>query len=179
MPGTGLILGTVAALCLVVVPTPAAAYVDVGYDAEGDSTEEGGAYDIRSSVRSVVRGPNHRNLRVATRTNDADFWPGSYVYIDAKLDARGGRAADAVLHAWILDMSGSGCQLESLSGRVLSRGRFRYVGEASEGDPFDGVSCRVPVHSLHPTKAIRWNVRIIYGNGEPVFDMAPNAGMYG
>lgn len=43
----GLILGTVAALCLVVVPTPAAAYVDIGYDAEGDSTEESGAYDIR------------------------------------------------------------------------------------------------------------------------------------
>jgi hypothetical protein len=79
----GLILGTVAALCLVVVPTPAAAYVDIGYDAEGDSTEESGAYDIRSSVRSVVRGPNQRNLRVATWINDADFWPGSYVFIDA------------------------------------------------------------------------------------------------
>jgi len=73
----GLILGTVAALCLVVMPTPAAADVDIGYDAEGDSTEESGAYDIRSSVRSVVRGPNQRNLRVATRINDADFWPGS------------------------------------------------------------------------------------------------------
>jgi hypothetical protein len=76
-------------------------------------------------------------------------------------------------------MSGSGCQLESLSGRVLTRGRFRYVGEALEGDRFDGVSCRIPVHSLHPTKAIRWNVRIIYGNGKPVFDITPDAGMHG
>lgn len=177
MRSISLMLGSVMALCLVMAPTSAAAYVDVGYDAEGDSMEEGGAYDIRSSVRSVVRGAHHRNLRVATRTRDADFWPGSYVYIGARLDARGGPAADAVLLAWILDMSGSGCQLESLSGRVLARGTFHYVG-SEEGDSFDGISCSVPVHALHPTRTIRWKVSIIYGNGEPVFDEAPDAGMY-
>jgi hypothetical protein len=181
MRWTSLVLGSVVTLFLVVTSTLAVAYEDVGHDAEGDSTEESGAYDLRSSVRSVVRGPNHRNLRVATRTYEADFWVGSYVYIDAKLDARGGLAADAILHAWILDMSGSGCQLESRSGRVLRRGTLRFLGEGepSEGDRFDGVSCRVPVHPLHPTKRIRWKVRIIHGNGEPVFDVAPDAAMYG
>ena len=184
MRRTGVILASVVGASLIIGSTSAAAYVDVGYDPQGDSTNESGAYDIRSSVRSVVEGPHGQFLRVAARTNDADFWAGSYIYIDARLDARGGRAADAILHMWILDMSGSGCELQSRSGRLLRRGVLRFVGEPTQqedddADFYEAVACRVRVHRLHSTKPIRWNVSFIYGNGEPVFDVAPNVGMYG
>lgn len=185
MRWTGLILGSMVTLLPVVASTPALGYEDVGYDAEGDSTADpdlygAGMYDIRSSERRVVRGPNHRNLTVATRVSDRDFWGGSYVSVDAMLDARGGRQADAVLHIWMMDMSGNGCELQTRGGRLIRNGSLRFVGEPSGDDPphYVGVSCRVPVHRLHPTKEIRWKVSIIYGNGEPVFDVAPNEGMY-
>jgi hypothetical protein len=166
--------------------TPAAAYVDSGADPEGDSEFEAlegpGNYDISFSTRSVVQGPQRKNLRIGTRVYDPDFWLGSWVFVDVKLDARGGQQADAVLHIWILDQSGNGCQLETRSGRLLRRGTLRFVGAPVEnefGHPsYFGVNCRVPVYRLHPTKAIRWKITTVYGNGEPVFDTAPNEGMY-
>jgi hypothetical protein len=173
---TLMVTGLVA-LILVIGSLPAAAYVDVGYDPQGDS--DGGAYDIRSTVRSVVQEVHGRSLRVAIRTYEAAFAVGSWVYVDVRLDARDGRAADAIMHMWIADMSGSGCRLETRSGRVLKKGTFRIVDynfEEDEGS--DTVSCRVPVRPLHPTKTIRWKVSTIYANGEPVFDTAPNVGMY-
>ena len=100
--------------------------------------------------------------------------------MDAMLDARGGPQADAVLHIWILDLSGNGCELQTRSGRLIRRGSLRFVGEPSGNEIpyYDGVSCLVPVHRLHPTKEIRWKVSTISGNEEPVFDTAPNEGMY-
>jgi hypothetical protein len=90
------------------------------------------------------------------------------------LDARGGRQADAVLHIWYLDMAGEGCELETRSSRLIRRGSLRFVGEPSEDIPhYFGVSCRVPVHRLHPTKKIRWRVSIIYGNEEPGVRRSP------
>ena len=182
MRRTSLILAGIT-VSLVVSSTPVAAYVDVGHDPNGDSTSDTdvyvAAYDIRSSVRSVVHGQHGRYVRIATRTYDADFWVGSWIYVTARLDARGGRAADVILRVWILDMSGSGCQLETRSGRVLKTGVFRLVGESSEDGRFLGVTCRVPLHALRRTKAIRWKVLTVYGNGEPGFDVAPNVGMYG
>lgn len=178
---TRLVLGGVVAVVLGLGAGPAMAYVDSGADPGGDTTDSGDSYDIRSTVRSVVQGPRRKNLRIGTRLYEPDFQPGSWVFVDAKLDARGGRQADAVLHLWILDMSGSGCELQTRSGRLIRRGSGRFVGEAvdDEGVPhFIGVSCRVPVHRLHATKDIRWKVTTIYGNGEPVFDVAPNEGMY-
>ena len=76
------------------------AYVDSGTDPVGDSEFEelqgAGDYDINFSTRSVVQGPRRKNLRIGTRVSEPDFWGGSWVYVDAKLDARGGRQADAV-----------------------------------------------------------------------------------
>ena len=174
--GTLMVTGLVA-LVLVMGSLPAAAYVDVGYDPQGDNS--GGMFDIRSTVRSVVQKAHGRYLRVAVRTYEADFRVDSWVYVDVRLDARGGRAADALLHMWILDMSGSGCRLETRSGRVLKNGAFHIVDYNFEEDQgSDTVSCRVLVRPLHPTKTIRWKVSTISGNGEPVFDVAPNVGMY-
>ena len=117
---------------------------------------------------------------MGTRVSQPDFWGGSWAYVDAKLDARGGRHADAVLHIWILDMGGQGCELQTRSGQLIRKGSLRFVGEPTEDEipHYVGVSCRVPVHRLHPTKEIRWKVSTIYGNEEPVFDVAPNEGMY-
>src|SRR5262245_40595228 len=114
---------------------PAVAYVDSGTDPEGDSTSETGAFDISSSTRSVVRGSHRRNLKITTRTYGPDFSIQSFIHIDARLDARGGRQADAVLHIWIEDMSGSGCQLQTRSGRLLGEGRLGFVGDPSTDDP--------------------------------------------
>ena len=152
---------------LLVGAMPAAAYVNVGYD-----PEDADSYDIRSTARSVQRGEHGRRLRLVVQTHDQAFEPGSWVRIDARLDATGGRAADATLNMWIIDMSGSGCELTTRSGRLLARGHFRSPGSTT-------VVCRVRVHPLHPTKAIRWKVTTAYGDGEPVYDVAPNRGMYG
>jgi hypothetical protein len=175
---THLVLGSAIGITLIAVSTPAAAYSDAGFDPEGDSAKYDGVdYDISFTRRSVVQGEG-RTLKITTKTHDSVFWPGSWVYVDAKLDARGGRQADAVLSIWILEMSGSGCELQTLGGGLIRRGTFRFVGDPTEDDTYFGVTCRVPVHRLHPTKAIRWKVRTIYGNGEPVVDAAPNEGMY-
>lgn len=96
--------------------------------------------------------------------------------------ARGGRQAGAVLRIWIRDLKGNGCELLTRSGRLLRRGAFRFVGEregSDDGSPEHyGVSCRVPVYPLQATKTIRWKASTIFGDGEPVFDAAPNEGMF-
>lgn len=160
-------LAGLVVLLLIAGSLSAAAYVDVGYDAD-----DADSYDIRSTARSVQRGEYSRRLRVAVHTYDEAFWPGSWVTIDAALDARGGPAADATLHMWIADMSGSGCELTTRSGRLLARGRLRSLDATT-------IVCRARVHPLHPTKAIRWKVTIANADGEPVYDVAPNRGMYG
>lgn len=157
------------ATILVVGSLPAAAYVDVGHDPD----DSGSSYDIRSTVRGVQRGEHARRLRLVVDTYDEVFWPGSYVMIDVRLDARGGRAADATLHMWMMDMSGSGCELTKRSGPLLGRGRFRVLDATT-------VVCRVRVHPLHPTKTIRW--KVVTRNPDTTrnaYDVAPNHGMYG
>ena len=72
-----------------------------------------------------------------------------------------GRPADAIMHVWSEDMSGSGCDLTTLSGRVLKHGRLRTGAQYA--------SCRVPVHPLQIRKRIRWKV----GMSE---DVAPRRG---
>ena len=180
MRRTRLILGSIVAVVLVGA-SPASAYVDSGTDPEGDSTHED-SYDIDSTTRSVVQGARHRNLRITTRTYGSDFQLDSWAYIAAKVDSRGGRQADAVLRIWVLDLEGNGCELVTRSGRLLSRGILQFVSEregSDDGTPEHfGVSCRVPMHPLPATKTIRWKVSTISGNGEPVFDVAPNEGMY-
>jgi hypothetical protein len=155
-----LTLAGLVSVFLLASSLPAAAYMNVGYDPQDSDSE-----DISSTALSVQRGEHARRLRVIVHTYDEAFWPDSYFSIDARLDARGGRAADATLHMWIMDMSGSGCELTTRSGRVLERGRFRSPDATT-------VVCRVRVHPLHPTKAIRWKVTIID-------DVAPDVGMYG
>lgn len=159
-----LVLAALVSLILVAGSLPAAAYVNVGYD-----PDDADIYDIRSTVRRVERGEHGRFLSLKVRTYDGSFAVDSYLHIDTRLDARGGRAADAVLSMWILDMSGSGCQLETRSGRVLKKGSFRSNSHM--------VACRVPLHPLHPTKEIRWKVTT--GSAPAYIDVAPDVGMYG
>src|SRR3989337_276449 len=101
-----LLLAGLVAVILVVGSLPAAAYVDVGYD-----PQDSDAYDIQSTVRRVQRGREGRVLKVFLHTYGDDLGPGSWVSIAARLDARGGRAADAILGIGIQDQSGSGCSL--------------------------------------------------------------------
>lgn len=185
MRWTRRILWSAIAVPLLIGSTSAAAYVDSGFDPKGDSTDEIDGYpigyDISFTTRSVVQGPRRMNLRIGTRLHDPDFWVGAWVYVDARLDARGGRQADAVLHMWVLDMSGNGCELQTRGGRLIRKGTLRFVGERETEDALShyvGVSCRVPVYGLHPTKEIRWKVIVTHGNGEPVIDLAPNEAMF-
>ena len=182
MRRTRLILGSIVAV-VVVGATPAAAYVDSGTDPQGDNTGRAdgvGEYDIRFTTRGVVQGPHRKNLIVGERTYEADFEAPSYVLAEVKLDARGGRRADAILEFWVLDLSGTGCELETRTGRLLRRGTFRFVarsGTSDDGHPqYLGISCRVPVARLHPTKEIRWKISLSHG-GVDLFDKAPNEGM--
>ena len=149
---------------------PAIAYVDVGYDARDGGQ---GVYDIRSTSRIVEFGEQRRYLKVIVKIYDADFDTGSYISIDARLDANRGRPADAVVHMYIADMSGSGCDLRTAYGRRLERGKFRINRNHK------AVSCRVPTYRLRPTKTIRWKVTVSYLGGSPVYDVAPDVGMYG
>lgn len=152
---------------------------DSGTDPQGDSTGESDIYDIRFSKRAVVQLQQRRNLRIVTRLYEPDFGPGSWVNVDSMLDPRGGRRADAVLHIWILDMTGNGCELQTRSGQRIRRGTLRFVARPGKDERgYLGVSCHMPVYRLNATKRIRWRVTTIYGNGEPVFDVAPREGMY-
>lgn len=154
-----------------VASVPAAAYVDVGYDPR-DQPEY---LDVRSSVRRVDHLKHGRSLKVTVRIYEGDTplndpnhtW--AFYFL---LDARGGRAADALMHLWAADMSGAGCRLESRSGHVLKQGNLRTSEKAA--------SCRVPVHALRPTKRIRWKIRTGFAFS-PGFgaEVAPNVGMYG
>jgi hypothetical protein len=177
MRRVAIILAGVVAFLLLLGPAPAAAYSDSGTDPQGDSAGPDGAYDISFSSRSVFEWQHRRSLRIKVRTYERDFWSGSYLFIDAKLDARGGREADAILHLWILDQSGSGCALLSRAGRLLKAGRFRITGNPDYDEFSNGVFCRVRVFRLHPTKAIRWKVRVLQPDSGPTWDKAPNEGM--
>jgi hypothetical protein len=182
MRGTDFIRGSVVAVVLAVGASPAMAYVDSGTDLQGDNSgavDGVGDYDIRSTTRSVVQGPHRKNLRIGVRTYEADFQAPSYVIAEVKLDARGGRRADAILEIWVLDQSGTGCELETRTGRPLRRGTFQFIArsDASGEDlpAYFGIGCRVPVYRLHPTKEIRWRVSLTHGGAE-MFDRAPNEG---
>jgi len=162
-------LAGLVALILIVGSLPAAASVDIGYDPdETDVTH----MDIRSSVLRVEDGRNGRFLKVAARIfeeEDPIYWG-----FTVRLDARGGRSADAVIDMEREDISGSGCRLETRSGRRLKDGVFRLSLNGLK------VSCRVPLHPFHPTKAIRGKVISFSGlPGSDVSDVAPNRGMYG
>ena len=40
------------------------------------------------------------------------------------------------------------------------------------------LAAGVPVYPLQATKFIRWKASTIFGDGEPVFDAAPNEAMF-
>lgn len=163
------LLAGLLATVLVVGSLPAAAYVDVGYDPQDSDT-----YDIRSTLRRVQRGKEARFLKIVVRTYGEDLGPGGWVSIDALLDAKKGRAADAILHMWIADMSGSGCELTKRAGGVLKVGHLRVAGS-----DHSAIACRVRTHRLHPDKAVRWRITITSLDGGPAYDVAPDSGMYG
>ena len=121
-------------------------------------------------MRLVDRDKQGRFLRVKVRIYDGDLGPGAYVSIEVPLDAKGGRAYDAVLLMAMSDQEARpGCGLDSRSGHSLAPGRLRF--------PNGSAACRVPLRPLHPTKTIRWDASTAFDG--VLQDVAPDIGMYG
>lgn len=168
------ILGALTAMSVPSVPASAAGeviYDDVGYD--GSDPALSGVFDIRSTTRRLERGEEARYL-VVTVAAAGEFSLDHTIRIDARLDARGDPGVDGVVRMWMEDMSGSGCQLTTVGGRVLQKGRLRHPTATT-------LSCRVKVGALRPTKVIRWAVATSQAGGpwRDAYDTAPDAGMFG
>ena len=148
---------------------PAAAYVDVGYDPDD---QPDGTYDIRSTSRRVEPAKHGRYLKVVVRIDDEDARSISSTTPGASTSEsmpEVDEPRDAILHLWSEDLSGSGCDVTTRSGRLLRHG--------SLGTGATFARCRVPVHPLHPSKRIRWRVAMSDSGGS-VVDLAPDVGMY-
>lgn len=157
------------ALALVLLlPDPAWAYFDKGRDGK-----EGAYVDVRSSTRTVwTASDGRRYLRVGIRTwNDlGPFGSYTFVRIRVRLDARGGKRADARM-AIVVGDAASGhpayCAVRGHEGRLFWSDHR--------------IACRVRTRWVRPTKRIRWKLTTepyYEYDPQPESDAAPDAGWY-
>lgn len=171
MRRSAIALGVVTLATSTLLGPAALAYVDVGHDPDDraitGSPPIGGDPDIRSSIRRVEQRRGGRMLVMVIRAYE-DFT--MYWTIDARLDSRGGRRADKVLHLYNADTGGAGCYVGR--GAQIRSLYFRQVGPTAR--------CRIAIRLLKPTKEIRWRLvsETLYEGGER--EVAPNGrGWYG
>jgi len=90
-------------------------------------------------------------------------------YVSTGYDPRDATAFDIRSTVRAVERGDHGRRLRIAVSKRLKHGTLRFSATA--------ITCRVLVHPLHPTKAIRWNVAV--GRiGEEPYDVAPDHGMY-
>jgi len=144
----------------------AAAYVSTGTD----PSESGSSLDITGSTRRVWHAADGRRyLEIGVTFTES----GSYFSIQARVDARGDEFADSIIYMF----SGDGASGGKTGCKVKHAGRFN---PGALTFVLGGITCRVRLHHLHPTKRVRWRLlgRPAYAYSDPL-DHAPDKGWYG
>jgi hypothetical protein len=158
--------------------TPAAAHTtgigqSVEYYARGWDGNDRPAYlpDVRSSLRKVFRGPEHRWLVV--RVTAYEPWS-MWFRVRVGLDSRLGPKPDFMMNIYNADMDGgAGCWVKR-QGAGSHAGHIK--GSFSQHE--EVITCRIRASRVPADKHIRWFVRAASLNDVSRYDRAPDHGWY-